>query len=233
MTQADKAEKEFKNTLAFLKEYLNRPIAPVSDGSLRNYLGYQFLYRESDPFKDLIIKNKIKIMESGIFYKGGLKGKILKQTQLGTVIDYKVLHVSTMPNLLDKLNFIMISSAEFKKEEIVRQFISEYFNNLLNAFDEVAPIARRAGVRKRTIEKIREELAGWDEKAINKIPAFKKKIAMEIAETLIAHLPSRTPDLTIAARTKELLAAFGKEGMAIRTLTGKIAKLRGDQSVPD
>jgi hypothetical protein len=234
MTPAGEAEKEFYDTLAFFKDYLNRPTTPVSNGSFRNYLGYPFLYREQDPYKDFLFQVEIKIMESGIFHKGGVKGKVLPVSGRG--IHYKVWPISNLGELLASLTSTMTVSAEPEKN--VREFVSDCFDNLLMAFDKASPIARLGGIRKPTIEKIKRELAGWKNKTISRIPKFnqykdKGRIALKIAETLIAHLPPKTPDSIIAERTNELLTAFGKEGMAIRTLTGKIAKLRGNQSVSE
>jgi hypothetical protein len=215
-------EEEFNEKLAFLKSYLNRPI--LSNGSPQNYLAS--IPREQNPFRDLIFQNQITIMESGIFHKGGLKGKVLPVSGRGA--HYKVWPISNLEELLARLTEVVTVSAE--PEENVRKYVSRSFDNLLKEFDKLIPIASLGRIRKTTIEKVKNELADWKEKTIKKIPKFKTKIALEIAENLIAHLPSKTPDLTIAERTNELLVAFGKPAMKVRTLTGKIAKLRGNQT---
>lgn len=223
-----KAETEFNEILASLKEYLAKPIAPEKDSQWSKVSIFALGYREQDSFKDLIFQNQIKIMESGIFHNGGLKGKILQQTQLGRVLKYKVWPISNLAELLAKLTSVMTVSAEPDKN--VKEFVSGYFDNLLKAFDKAAPIARLGGIRKPTIGKMRKELEGWKERTIKKIPTFKKETALEIAETLIMHLPPKTPDLTIAERANELLAAFGKKGTDVQALRKKVAKKRENQA---
>lgn len=221
-----KAETEFNEILTSLKEYLEKPIAPEKDSQWSKLSIYALGYREQDPFRDLLFKNQIKIMESGIFHKGGLKGKVLPVSGRGT--HHKVWLISNLGELLAKLTSIMTVSAEPDKN--VKEFVSGYFDNLLKAFDKTAPLARLGGVRKPTLEKMRTDLEGWKKKTIKKIPAFKKKTALEIAETLIPHLPPQTPYLTIAERANELLAAFDKEGITANTLRKTVAKMRENQT---
>jgi len=223
-----KAEIEFNEILTYLKQYLEKPIAPDRNSELSKAANYALGYREQDPFTDLVFQNQIKVMESGIFHNGGLKGKILQQTQLGRVISYKVWPISNLPELLAKLTSVMTVSAEPEKN--VKELVSGYFDNLLKAFVTPAALARLGGVRKETIGKMKKELEGWKEKTVKKIPAFKKENALKIAETLIAHLPPKTPDLTIAERANELLAAFGKKETDVQTLRKKIAKKRENQA---
>jgi hypothetical protein len=111
-------------------------------------------------------------------------------------------------------------------EEEVRGYVSGDFDDLLIAFGRVAPLARLGGIKKLTLEKRKKELEGWKEKTISKISISKKQIAPTIAEMLIAHLPPKTPDLTIAERIKELMAAFNQESRKIRTLINMVAEIR-------
>jgi hypothetical protein len=209
-------EMEFTNLLNYLKEYLNRPT---------NYLADPLNYRENNPEKDSLYQTqiKIKIMESGIFYEGGLKGKILLQTHSGQVRNRKVWPISNLHDLLSELTSVMTFATE--GEEEVRGYVSADFDDLLIAFDRVAPLARLGGIKKLTLEKRKQELEGWKEKTISKISISKKQIAPTIAEILITHLPPKTPDLTIAERIKELMAAFNQESRKIRTLTDMVAKI--------
>ena len=218
-------ETEFTDLLNSLKEYLNKPTTPKAEnGSPRNYFADLLNLRENSPEKDSLYQTQIKIMESGIFYKGGLKGKVLLKTTKGRVIQWRVWSISNLGELLSKLTAVMTVATESEKK--VKEYISGCFDSLLKAFDGVFPLARLGGVRKLTLEKMEKELEGWKKKTINKIPTSKKKIAPEIAETLIAHLPPKTPDLTIAERIKELMAAFNQESGKIRTLTKMIADKR-------
>jgi hypothetical protein len=222
-----KGETEFNEILTSLKQALEKPIVPDRDSEWRKAVNYALGYREPDPSTEPLIRNLIKIMESGIFHKGGLKGKIIQQSQSGQVFKYQVWPISNLVELLTELTSIMKVLAGPEKK--VKELVSGYFDNLLKAFVTPAALARLGGVRKETIEKMKKELAGWKEKTNKKIPKFKEKIALEIAETLIAHLPPKTPDLTIAERANELLAAFGKEGTKVETLRKMIAKKRGSQ----
>jgi hypothetical protein len=221
MTQA---EREFNDILAFLKDYLNKPI--IRNGDLWNYLSGS--PREENPLRDLIAQTQIKVMESGIFHEGGLKGKILEQTQLGQVISRMVWPISNLRELLIDLTVIMGTSGDPEKK--TKELISRYFDDLLKAFITPAALARLGGVRKGTIEKKKNEMMSWKEKIIKKIPKIKEETALKIAETLIAHLSPKTPDLTIAERTNELLAAFGKKETDVQTLRKKIAKIRRNQT---
>jgi hypothetical protein len=166
----------------------------------------------------------LRVMESGIFYKGGLKGKILLQTQSGKVKDRKVWPISNLKELLLKLTAVMGATTDPEKN--VKEFVSGYFANLLKAFDRAAPLARLGGVRKSSIDKTKKVLLTWKEDTIKKIPTFPKTATNEIAEILLAHLPPKTPDLTIAERIKELMAAFNQEGGKIQTLRKMVAKMR-------
>jgi len=218
-------ETEFTDLLNFLKEYLNKPIQPKTEtGSLRNYYADLLNYRENDPERDSLYRTQLKILESGIFFKGGLKGKILLQTQSGQVKDRKVWPISNLKELLVKLTAVMGTTTDPEKN--VKDFVSGYFENLLKAFDRAAPLARLGGVRKSSIDKTKKVLLNWKEDTIKKIPAFPKTAPNEIAEILLAHLPPQTPVLTIAERIKELLAAFNQESRKIRTLTNMVADKR-------
>jgi hypothetical protein len=222
-----KGETEFNEILTSLKQALEKPIAPDRDSEWSKAVNYALGYREPDPHTELLIRNQIKIMESGIFHEGGLKGRILKKTISGRVLKSQVWAISNLWELLVKLTAIMKVSAE--PERKVKDLVSGYFDNLLKAFVTPAALARLGGVGKKDIEKAKKELAGWKEKTIKNIPKFKEKIALEIAEILIAHLPPETPVLTIAERANELLAAFGKEGTKVETLRRNVAKMRGSQ----
>jgi hypothetical protein len=218
-------ETEFNDLLNFRKEYLNKPIQPkIENGTPRNYYADLLRYRENDPQIGSLYQTQIKIMESGIFHKGGLKGKVLLQTQSGRVKEWKVCPISNLSELLYKLTSVITISTEGDK--IVKEYVSGDFDNLLKAFDGVTPLARLGGVKKLTLEKMKKELERWKKKTISKIPTSKKKIAPEIAETLIVHLSPKTPDLTIAERIKELMAAFNQESRKIRTLTNMVAEIR-------
>jgi hypothetical protein len=217
------SEAEFNDLLNNLKEYLNKPIEPYpmpTTGGLRNY----FIpgYRENNPERDSLYRTQIKILESGIFYIGGIKGKVLERTQLGRIRGWQVWPISNLDELLDKLADVMTVAMEGETKE----YVSSRFDNLLNAYNSLAPLVRLGGVRKETLKKRRKELEGWKKQTINKLPTSIKKIAPEIAETLIAHLPPRTPDLTIAERIKELMAAFNQEGGKIETLRKMVADKR-------
>jgi hypothetical protein len=150
-----KAETEFNEILTSIKQALEKPVAPDRDSEWRKAINYALGYREPDPHTELSIRNLIKIMESGIFHKGGLKGKILEQTQLGTVIESRVWPISNLTRLLVKLTSI-ITAAEPKK--ITIDFVSSRFDDLLRAFNQVAGIARLASIRKQTIDNRRKEL---------------------------------------------------------------------------
>jgi hypothetical protein len=223
-----KGETEFNEILTSLKQALEKPTAPDRDSEWSKVVNYALGYREPDPHTELLIRNLIKIMESGIFREGGLKGKIIQQTQLGRVDKNKVWPISNLVELLTELTAIMKVSAEPEKN--IKKLVSGYFDNLLKAFVTPAALARLGGVRKETIEKTKKELTGWKEKTIKRIPKIKEEISLEIAEALIAHIPPKTPDLTIAERANELLAAFGKKGIEVDTLRKKIAKKRENQT---
>ena len=90
----------------------------------------------------------------------------------------------------------MIVTTEGEKN--VKEIVSAKFDNLLIAFDRVAHLVRLVGVLKSSIDKNKQNLLNWKEKAIHKIPTFPKAAPKEIAEILLAHLHPKTPDLTIA-----------------------------------
>jgi hypothetical protein len=163
-------------------------------------------------------------MESGIFYKGGVKGRIISKTITGKVINQKTWDISNLKELLFKLTAVMGATTDPEKN--VKEFVSGYFENLLQAFDRAAPLARLGGVRKSSIDKTKKVLLTWKEDTIKKIPTFPKTAPNEIAEILLAHLPPNTPHLTIADRIEELMAAFNQEGGKIETLRKMVADKR-------
>lgn len=179
---------------------------------------------KESPDKSIEHENLLKVMESGIFYKGGLKGKVLLQTQQGRVIEWQVWPILNLRELLLKLTSVI--TVETEPEKIVKEFVSGYFDNLLKAFDSAAPLARLGGVRKSSIDKTKKVLLNWKEDTIQKIPTFPKTAPNEIAEILLAHLPSNTPQLTIANRINELMGAFNQEGGKIETLRKMVADKR-------
>lgn len=220
-----KAETEFNEILNSRKRYFNKPIKPeTEDGSLRNYLADTLLYRENNPELDSIYQNQIKIMESGIFYKGGLKGKVLLQTQLGRVTEWQVWPISNLDELLSKLTVTMIAATEHEKT--MKEHVSGKLDNLLIAFDGAAPILRWVGVRKSSRDKMKQDLLNWNKKPIPKKFTFPKTTPNKIAKILLAYLPPKTPDLTIANRINELMAAFNQEESKIETLRRKVGDMR-------
>jgi hypothetical protein len=214
-------ETEFNDLLAALKT----PPFLISNELLTTLMKPpELTVSKESPYKSIEYDNLIKVMESGIFYKGGLKGKILLQTHSGQVKDRKVWPISNLKELLVKLAALMVATTDPEKN--VKEFVSGYFENLLKAFDTPAALARLGGIRKSSIDKTKQDLLNWKEKTIHKIPTFPKTAPNEIAEILLAHLPTKTPDLTIAERIKELMAAFNQESGKIQTLRKMVAKMR-------
>jgi hypothetical protein len=203
------AEIEFNILLQAIKTYLDRPPDPDNP--------------TPDTIKDVYGPNQIKVMESGIFYKGGLKGKALT---LAGKRSYKVWPILDLKELTVKLGLAMTMKEDMATQAVV-DTVSGYFDNLLNALAQAAPLARLGKVRQEAIKQTKAVIEGWKDKTIKniQIPSQMKQPDI-IAGILIVHLPPGIPDLTIAARVNDLLGAFGLEKVETDTLRRKIAKLR-------
>ena len=203
------AEIEFNILLQAIKTYLDRPPDPDNP--------------TPDTIKDVYGPNQIKVMESGIFYKGGLKGKALT---LAGKRSYKVWPILDLKELTVKLGLAMTMKDDMATKAVV-DTVSGYFDNLLNALAQAAPLARLGKVRQEAIKQTKAVIEGWKDKTIKniQIPSQMKQPDI-IAGILIVHLPPGIPDLTIAARVNDLLGAFGLEKVETDTLRRKIAKLR-------
>jgi hypothetical protein len=185
-----------------------------------------------------------KVRESGIFHKGGLKGKKLAKTG---PIDFQVWSISDLDSLIWQL---VESIGGFSQEIRLEPFQDELNNridSLLEAFDRASPVLYGFGkVNEGHLQEIREKIGKWINKAKAGIsnhdihipvliadpgnPLFycapDKKIENDIAYTLIKYIPDNVPDLTVAHRVNDLLVTFGKPQAKIETLRKIIGDYR-------
>jgi hypothetical protein len=166
----------------------------------------------SDPIRE----RAITIMESGIFHKGGLKGKKLAKAGHPDFITYPI---DNLYNFIIGIAFGL--QLMDRGEEDLRKLIDEAFNDIFKLFEAAAPIVILiGGVRRKSVDAVRKTLNEWKEKTSNRLVEREKEMAEKgKSDKLFAsgqfkhftrHIPDASPNL-IATRVSELLYLFGKE----------------------
>ncbi len=165
---------------------------------------------------DPIRERAITIMESGIFHKGGLKGK--KLAKAGPP-GYKTYPIDNIYKFITWIAYGLQMTD--RGEDDLRKMMDKAFNDIFKPFDAVAPIVVLIGrVRSESIDAVKKTLMEWKEKTSNKLVAREKKMAETgKSDKLFAsgqfehftrHIPDAPPNL-IATRVSELLYIAGKK----------------------
>jgi hypothetical protein len=179
----------------------------------------------------------IRIMESGIFVKGGLKGKKLPVAGPPQYYVHQILELEKL------VKGIALSLWAFKTEDIeaFKRKATGSFDRLIEAFDEVAPYAQEfAKIQERVIHNRQAELGKWKTQALITLENTSfdyqyywkingPKVAKFIAALILYNSPDAS-DWTIADRVNELFYAFGKTKVNFETLRKAVAKLRKQTS---
>jgi hypothetical protein len=208
----------------------------------------QYLQRLKNPTPDLLASEDpslkefremwIRIMESGIFFKGGLKGKKLPVSGPPQYYVHQILELEKL------VKGIALSLWAFKTQdiEVIKRKAADSFDRLIGAFDEVAPYAQEfAMVQERVIHNRQAESEKWKNQALKTLENTSfdyqhywkingPKIARFIAALILYNSPDAS-DWTIAARVNELFYAFGKTKVNFETLRKVVAKLRKQTSI--
>lgn len=165
----------------------------------------------------------IKIMDSGIFWKGELKGKALSG---GSRRNPKYKSYS-----LRNPNFIIVLLNEIA-EECMGNAVDEALGDFYRAFDAIAQTARYAGVTQKQIDKVKKS---WGETVENKFESdgppgwwYDKSGPEDRTQPLYARLgfiliyrledSSKVPHARIAWWINSILTAIGEDPVADRTL---------------
>lgn len=154
----------------------------------------------------------IKVMNSGIFYKGGLQGRPLKRNNL----DYKVYFFNDLALFILKATDYLLN----KEEELDRRFcdlISKTSDNAINIIYKLKSIATvcRSKINMNKLENIRKDLEDIKSNLLTRseidLPAPLKKMPDRI-DLLISlfkeQLPSDTPVKIIPPAISTLLHSF-------------------------
>jgi len=185
-----------------------------------------------------------KVRDSGIFHKGGLKGKKLAKTG---PIDFQVWAISDLEELIDDLAKKIVGFSQWIKLKAFQDDLNSRIDSLIEAFDQAYPVLYGFGnVNDGHLQEIRDKIVEWINRAkvgiSNHDPhipiliddptnplfylASDKKIENDIAYTLIKYISDEVPDLTVAHRVNNLLAIFGKPQAKIETLRKTIRDYR-------
>ena len=108
---------------------------------------------------------RLKILNSTIFHRGGLKGKALSPPRRG----YRTWPIAPLEGFINKRARVMLAQ-DTPTAALVRAHLHRKFDSLLAAYDEVAPLAKLLGVPLARIEALRVELAGWRDKVQARLP---------------------------------------------------------------
>jgi hypothetical protein len=169
----------------------------------------------------------IKIMESGVLHKGGLKGKKLTVSGPPDYLVYLILDLKELIDLLAK-DFSAFEFHADRKKEFSR--IESRFSCLLNDFDRISPYLKEYKITRGSENKLRNQLVTWKNKLLEKSNAkgpiilagqayYPPEHSLEsyIAYQIAYFVPD-APSLTIAHRANDLLKHMGKEQVSCRTL---------------
>ena len=166
-----------------------------------------------------------EIMESGIFYKGGLKGKKL---EVSGPPQYQIFSISNFDKLVENLSMKVMTFEEVAAIQAEKKIIENKFEKVKQDFlklEENLKLHLGSGAATK-IEKMRGEIMSWKHDILKKIVSTPiSPLGFELAAQLASFVPD-APDLIIAKRTNDLLEALGKEPISSRTLKSKISKLR-------
>lgn len=151
----------------------------------------------------------IKVMKSGIFHKGGLKGRPLSKNNLGYVIY----------NFKDLISFILLATSYVTRQnpdEYLRYYNSS-FDRAINQIERLKSIASNYSSKRNfnKLFKIKSELEMIKSNLISKpiIPLPPVSIEMGDSIDLLIllfkqELPAKTPELNIAEAISSLFDAF-------------------------
>lgn len=165
---------------------------------------------------DPVRERSITIMESGIFHKGGLKGK--KLTKAGPP-DFIAYQIDNIYNFITWTAFGL--QVSFQGEDEIRELMDKAFNDILEPFEAAAPIMILiGGVQNKSVDTVRNTLKKWKAKTLTKLIEREKWMAEKGKSAKLfgsgqfkhfsSHIPDAPPNL-IATRISELLKLFGKE----------------------
>ena len=181
------------------KKYCNNTYNPNYDEYYDSIYGLKY--------KDWLSKYCVKIMESGIFYKGGLKGTTLDMYD-------RDLEVHTIDALLDFVLEVASNLQTFIDTKDIQgreRWIREQFESLEKQFNRLLSTVRvyKGGRAAQIVENNRKDMLKLQEDILqrpNKTPKL-QDIKMDI--TIIFHKFVKAPKMIIAERVSDLLNYFG------------------------
>jgi hypothetical protein len=168
----------------------------------------------------------IKIMESGIFHKGGLKGKKLAVSGPPDFRHYKILNLEILVNILSQ-------NIRRREEGNYPVLYEGDFNRLLKKLAECeGELEKMEEYTGKTVlqdlRSIRTKLIARQNNILKKAnPGSKTSLAMIFLCEMSLFVP-KSPALNIAERANELLKVLGKKSVSKRTLTDQISRLKDD-----
>lgn len=182
----------------------------------------------------------IKIMESGIFHKGCLKGK--KLTVSGPP-DYLTYPILDLEKLIGHLSYSFSRFNFYDRKISVRERLERDFDILLRLFDKIMPYLKEYKIAKGSEIKVKNQLIIWRNKLIKKfndnVPLIygeevfhPPEYSLEdyIADCLAWFVPE-APALRLAKRTNDLLHYMGKNRVNERTLRHFISRQKKRHSL--
>ena len=148
--------------------------------------------------KTMLTPYIVKIMESGIFYKGGLKGK--KLTVAGPP-DYKVLPISNLDGLIEILSIDIKTFKEIGGTQGQKKIIENEFERLKQDFLKLQERLKfHLGTRAASkAKKMQEQIIFWKGEILKKLVSSHP--GLDLATHILNFVPD-APDLTIADRRK-------------------------------
>jgi hypothetical protein len=181
-------------------------------------------------------ERSIRIMQSGIFHKGGLKGKKLTVSGPPNYLVYPIFHLKILIDFLSgdfgQFEFYDGREKEFLKIEKDFDYLIREFDR---KFDRISPYLKEYKITKGSEIKLRNQLVAWKEKLLKKKndkgprivlgKAYyppKHSIEIYITYRLASFVPD-APALTITNRANDLLEYLGKKRGNSRTLRSIVA----------
>jgi len=211
------AEKRFNAFLSRIKAITERPPVEYYEELAREEESFWQSLSDIERYHEEIIDRHIispgraelilRIMESGIFYRGGLRGGQLD-------FDGKIFEVHHIQSLEDFVVEAVNSLDAFSYAKDIQgreNWIREEFKCIEKKFDKLLPTVRlyKGGRAAQKLERKRKELSLLQEDILQrhsktpKLPDIKKDLAA------IFHKYAKAPKVIIAERISDLLNYFG------------------------